>query len=124
MFFSILQWNVSAIDPGFPSPYGDMFFSIGEKWSACGAGKVSVPLRGYVFLNPNSYNVSLAPELFPSPYGDMFFSIEKTEPNGNELIRFPSPYGDMFFSIPVPANHWEQRAPAAVCGADRRWVLP
>ena len=101
MFFSI-SFSLALItaQEKFPSPYGDMFFSIknmtrGKRIngsfrpltgicfsqfivdkSTLASAQVSVPLRGYVFLNP------------------------------------------------VPANHWAQRAPAAVCGADRRWVLP
>ena len=85
--------------------------------------RVSVPLRGYVFLNERgiveialrflgfrpltgicfsqllSYLLDVGIIGFPSPYGDMFFSIRYHRWKEFPFRLFPSPYGDMFFSI-------------------------
>ena len=60
---------------GFPSPTGDLYFSI-------------VPvLTSHAGLNP-----------FPSPTGDLYFSIHASI-RQNWRQRFPSPTGDLYFSI-------------------------
>ena len=59
----------------FPSPVGDLYFSIGE-------------INAY-----DEYDL-----LFPSPVGDLYFSIwiNFCIP---VAIKFPSPVGDLYFSI-------------------------
>ena len=109
---------------GFPSPYGDMFFSICWMIATKTGFPVSVPLRGNVFLNYKRYCETVSLPEFPSPYGEMFFSILRNfcfllplpvsvPLRGNVFLNwkrkqvvvwegihgFPSPYGEMFFSI-------------------------
>ena len=63
---------------GFPSPTGDLYFSI-------------VPvLTSHAGLNP-----------FPSPTGDLYFSINTPEDN-QRIVEFPSPTGDLYFSMGIP----------------------
>ena len=62
---------------GFPSPTGDLYFSI-------------VPvLTSHAGLNP-----------FPSPTGDLYFSIVHVKSEITDFPSFPSPTGDLYFSIP------------------------
>ena len=75
MFFSIRAAVLSSRVRGFPSPYGDMFFSMNTAEIVQNHFSVSVPLRGYVFLNYCSVLYKEDFKKFPSPYGDMFFSI-------------------------------------------------
>ena len=76
-----------------------MFFSIAEQISRKKAlGLVSVPLRGYVFLN------SMANLFRPCcwrfrPLTGICFSQYYYKNFSNTYNLFPSPYGDMFFSI-------------------------
>ena len=61
---------------GFPSPTGDLYFSI-------------VPvLTSHAGLNP-----------FPSPTGDLYFSIVHVKSEITDFPSFPSPTGDLYFSI-------------------------
>ena len=63
-------WNL------FPSPYGELHFSI---------------------RNPESYIFSGF--RFPSPYGELHFSILPWYSCANRPPSFPSPYGELHFSI-------------------------
>ena len=63
----------------FPSPTGDLYFSI-EKHAT---------IANYVTM-------------FPSPTGDLYFSIASATLTRTFCPRFPSPTGDLYFSIPSP----------------------
>ena len=110
----------------FPSPVGDLYFSMivdvmsiitpdsfrplsGTYISQCFTEKeiaenayVSVPCRGLIFLNSTTLIcMDISNITFPSPVGDLYFSINEREVSKNET-RFPSPVGDLYFSIPSP----------------------
>ena len=69
---------VGELQEVFPSPTGDLYFSI-------------VPvLTSHAGLNP-----------FPSPTGDLYFSIKESS-YYECVLWFPSPTGDLYFSIPSP----------------------
>ena len=112
----------SRNDSPFPSPVGDLYFSIMKRFSPSkGFHMVSVPCRGLIFLNKKVYSCQSA-TLFPSPVGDLYFSINlkrftKLIPIVSVPCRgliflnhftiqlfipfllFPSPVGDLYFSI-------------------------
>ena len=70
---------VGELQEVFPSPTGDLYFSI-------------VPvLTSHAGLNP-----------FPSPTGDLYFSIVHVKSEITDFPSFPSPTGDLYFSIPSP----------------------
>ena len=75
------------MDTLFPSPYGDMFFSIRKLFPSVVTYGVSVPLRGYVFLNIQSKRYWKKLKMFPSPYGDMFFSILCLQTTGSKGLQ-------------------------------------
>ena len=62
----------------FPSPYGELHFSIDT------VKAVHIVYR------------------FPSPYGELYFSI-RSEKMKKQEFEFPSPYGELHFSI---RNAW------------------
>ena len=67
---------VGELQEVFPSPTGDLYFSI-------------VPvLTSHAGLNP-----------FPSPTGDLYFSIVHVKSEITDFPSFPSPTGDLYFSI-------------------------
>ena len=88
------------LDTLFPSPYGDMFFSIRKLFPSVVTYGVSVPLRGYVFLNLN-FSMTMKKEIGTVSVplrGYVFLNIQSKR-YWKKLKMFPSPYGDMFFSI-------------------------
>ena len=87
----------------FPSPTGDLYFSILHRFPEERSLKVSVPYRGLIFLNCYTELAKVDVNLFPSPTGDLYFSIKESgvvyKSNKSE---FPSPTGDLYFSIIPP----------------------
>ena len=83
----------------FPSPYGELHFSIVKVTSQKDQKKVSVPLRGTTFLNDFASILASAQIAFPSPYGELHFSIHMTRSKIVATEEFPSPYGELHFSI-------------------------
>ena len=63
----------------FPSPIGELHFSMSGMGSASGMGAE-----------------------FPSPIGELHFSIQKQK---QKQKQFPSPIGELHFSIPSPQPH-------------------
>ena len=61
----------------FPSPVGELHFSITEKDAKQRPKIVSVPCRGTTFLNKD-YIFDVTNNLFPSPVGELHFSIGVT----------------------------------------------
>ena len=82
----------------FPSPVGDLYFSIKVKDMRNIKDSVSVPCRGLIFLN-NHLNYVTDFLKFPSPVGDLYFSMGKYQRNKQNGKKFPSPVGDLYFSI-------------------------
>ena len=107
---------------GFPSPIGELHFSISSSPCRCASFLlVSVPYRGATFLNENKAHEQRNTGSFPSPIGELHFSIiilyscisipcfrplsgsyisqsEKGNRDGNSHL-FPSPIGELHFSI-------------------------
>ena len=85
--------------PKFPSPTGDLYFSMAVKIEiAKSFKKVSVPYRGLIFLNLVSLVIDFLHNQFPSPTGDLYFSIDGWFTDDYQTV-FPSPTGDLYFSI-------------------------
>ena len=59
----------------FPSPIGELHFSISKENLNRQRYVVSVPYRGATFLNDNSTIQGLMDTSFPSPIGELHFSI-------------------------------------------------
>ena len=85
----------------FPSPYGELHFSILHIKNIIHFKIVSVPLRGTTFLNilkrcsPSKKQNSFRP--LTGNYISQLMKVYFNETNGN---KFPSPYGELHFSIP------------------------
>ena len=88
----------------FPSPVGDLYFSIKVKDMRNIKDSVSVPCRGLIFLN-NHLNYVTDFLKFPSPVGDLYFSMGKYQRNKQNGKKFPSPVGDLYFSIFIEVLH-------------------
>ena len=81
LYFSIPFETPYTAKTRFPSPTGDLYFSI-------------VPvLTSHAGLNP-----------FPSPTGDLYFSIVHVKSEITDFPSFPSPTGDLYFSIFLPGS--------------------
>ena len=62
----------------FPSPIGELHFSISELAALNSKGvniEVSVPYRGATFLNSMNFTAVSEGARFPSPIGELHFSI-------------------------------------------------
>ena len=59
----------------FPSPVGDLYFSMEYILFHRMKFLVSVPCRGLIFLNAGDVLCERWKEMFPSPVGDLYFSI-------------------------------------------------
>ena len=81
-FLNIKTFQTSADSRRkFPSPIGELHFSI-EEWLRTGWGdKVSVPYRGATFLNLFTTCCNNCVHLFPSPIGELHFSIPSPQPH-------------------------------------------
>ena len=75
LYFSITSANICSTKKEFPSPTGDLYFSISICTPSGFCSPVSVPYRGLIFLNWVQDDVLIADILFPSPTGDLYFSI-------------------------------------------------
>ena len=114
---------------GFPSPIGELHFSIigtmlakfkvrrgfrplsgsyisqyisrsRRQWDVT----VSVPYRGATFLNTEFSTHQHLGIMFPSPIGELHFSISLQSCSFSG-VSFPSPIGELHFSIPSPQPH-------------------
>ena len=106
----------------FPSPIGELHFSINYKVAMVKFLEVSVPYRGATFLNRRIFACRVLHARFPSPIGELHFSIKgwktshryrivsvpyrgatflnkKADLFGDYDIEFPSPIGELHFSI-------------------------
>ena len=86
--------------PKFPSPTGDLYFSMAVKIEiAKSFKKVSVPYRGLIFLNGSAWGGIEPPYTVSVPYRGLIFL------NLVSLVidflhnQFPSPTGDLYFSM-------------------------
>ena len=77
LYFSITSANICSTKKEFPSPTGDLYFSI----------ESTISMKNIAW--------------FPSPTGDLYFSIIKVDCVISILFPFPSPTGDLYFSIIV-----------------------
>ena len=82
----------------FPSPIGELHFSIVDTPLYNTAWLVSVPYRGATFLNIRDNGTKNLRARFPSPIGELHFSIGTYRRKVNQT-RFPSPIGELHFSI-------------------------
>ena len=80
------------ISDSFPSPVGELHFSMGDLKDATGLsyGTISVPCRGTTFLNQIPQGYASGNAVFPSPVGELHFSI----------ISFSSYYLSNLISVP------------------------
>ena len=67
------KWEVR-----FPSPIGELYFSILQIRICCRSGR----------------------NVFPSPIGELYFSMFFVLPFRSPMNTFPSPIGELYFSIP------------------------
>ena len=114
----------------FPSPIGELHFSITPITSAHSFKRVSVPYRGATFLNKRnkinkkhnfrvsvpyrgatflnseeSWKIKTKPRKVSVPYrGATFLNIQNPSEESWK-IKFPSPIGELHFSIPSPQPH-------------------
>ena len=90
--------NLKIFARMFPSPIGELHFSIVLFRVTAYGSIVSVPYRGATFLNGNNNPISMLPFVFPSPIGELHFSMSHLEAK-LEAAGFPSPIGELHFSI-------------------------
>ncbi len=113
--------NYEESDEKFPSPVGELHFSIENPFVRSSKERVSVPCRGTTFLNGFVHlkelgiivsvpcrgttflngefsHYEVQDHLFPSPVGELHFSI-KTRGAKKMKAVFPSPVGELHFSI-------------------------
>ncbi len=60
---------------------------------------VSVPFRGYLFLNLSYFSNNREHNAFPSPFGVIYFSIIRRIYQSHFQFWFPSPFGVIYFSM-------------------------
>ena len=120
---------VGELQEVFPSPTGDLYFSMafGILYFENGI-RVSVPYRGLIFLNCSGFNFARGFESVSVPYrGLIFLNTVSVDGNIKQFTysfrplpgtyisqsaapiqtfhtksTFPSPTGDLYFSIPSP----------------------
>ena len=83
----------------FPSPIGELHFSIEKFLTVVEAEKVSVPYRGATFLNDVDCPIRICDIAFPSPIGELHFSMKQLISLTSMRYSFPSPIGELHFSI-------------------------
>ena len=84
----------------FPSPIGELHFSIEVNNEKTWRAAVSVPYRGATFLNILLLFFSFTSFLlFPSPIGELHFSMRFSNTTKRRTNLFPSPIGELHFSI-------------------------
>ena len=84
----------------FPSPIGELHFSIANKVVVRLYEKVSVPYRGATFLNQYEDVSKLDGETVSVPYRGATFLNKSMKTQHYHLSRkFPSPIGELHFSI-------------------------
>ena len=86
----------------FPSPIGELHFSIANKVVVRLYEKVSVPYRGATFLNQYEDVSKLDGETVSVPYRGATFLNSLYKDNRITSSEFPSPIGELHFSI---GNH-------------------
>ena len=85
----------------FPSPVGELHFSIVIQAEYEKVDTVSVPCRGTAFLNRKEILPNGKSSKFPSPVGELHFSIILVLFTHNRAGKFPSPVGELHFSITI-----------------------
>ena len=99
LHFSILSKIFSSIVGKFPSPIGELHFSIVITNFIKTGNPVSVPYRGATFLN-HAVDWRMREWIgFPSPIGELHFSIFQKSFKKYLTQPFPSPIGELHFSI-------------------------
>ena len=77
----ISQWSDSMQHrprDWFPSPVGDLYFSMAKYYRQTFMAVVSVPCRGLIFLNIKGGIPMYTDFEFPSPVGDLYFSMYRS----------------------------------------------
>ena len=91
---------VKEVRAAFPSPYGELHFSILQRKQVGGKSKlVSVPLRGITFLNTFPSCIRIRKTVSVPLRGITFLNMTSEEIKRICNERFPSPYGELHFSI-------------------------
>ena len=94
----LLIGNVTCLIKMFPSPIGELHFSIIHNKQEVWQWQSFRPLSGSYISQYIINNIKIRTWWFPSPIGELHFSIEKITPLNN-VIEFPSPIGELHFSI-------------------------
>ena len=115
----------------FPSPYGELHFSIWNINYNFIWLESFRPLTGNYISQLISVWCKCYCTLFPSPYGELHFSMEPIRGRIGRHPWFPSPYGELHFSIifeasvtaknsfrPLTGNYISQCG----IGTGRRWT--
>ena len=74
-FLNMENEEMSKADLMFPSPVGELHFSITSEFATMMKLFVSVPCRGTTFLNGIHFFSDIPYLMFPSPVGELHFSI-------------------------------------------------
>ena len=91
---------VSERKPQFPSPTGDLYFSIEISLkNKSRQFSVSVPYRGLIFLNAVEDFVLYEDVDVSVPYRGLIFLNQYNNIKCAGMPKFPSPTGDLYFSI-------------------------
>ena len=84
----------------FPSPTGDLYFSINTTILNVLVCQSFRPLPGtYISQWRSKLKLQKVLKKFPSPTGDLYFSMVVRGVESNHPTPFPSPTGDLYFSI-------------------------
>ena len=83
----------------FPSPIGELHFSIGKHGILNTCKNVSVPYRGATFLNVLLFFIVLPPVSFRPLSGSYISQLNSHICSLNVCGLFPSPIGELHFSI-------------------------
>ena len=94
------NWIASVFS--FPSPVGELHFSINHKL-LCNMKSQFRPLSGNYISQSLHLNEAKESLLFPSPVGELHFSIRPQSGSWMQWTTiFPSPVGELHFSITTP----------------------
>ena len=83
----------------FPSPIGELHFSMCYYFSLCYLLLVSVPYRGATFLNSATLTFKCSRFIVSVPYRGATFLNNVYTLCRFAIYRFPSPIGELHFSI-------------------------
>ncbi len=98
LHFSINQKFIKKIGGPFPSPIGELHFSIAWPSLLICRDSFPSPIGELHFSIMIDFLTGIV-YLFPSPIGELHFSIMKKKWDDYEDTSFPSPIGELHFSI-------------------------